>query len=271
MVQYSVHEQCFLILTIALWGKCVHHSEDSYPSEGHSERKLWIRCSKLCAPTLRLLPANTSNAAGGAICARGQQVRRKSKNKRHSQPDDVESPALWVTMTSLLIFSFRRGGGAGGWGEKRRLLSRGPWELQVGRPGVVQQGFRSPYSCSQGPAVGLQRVLGQVGHRVALGGADANGNIRSSFLPMPPPFPNEFCIPPPPWGHMGWLKNSINGASLSFIISTLTSWMSASKFGTDKSLPKDFLSENNGLNGPFDKWLRFHFLLPLSSNYFSLF
>ena len=47
--------------------------------------------------------------------------------------------------------------------------------------------------------------------------------------------------------------------------------MSASKFGTDKSLPKDFLSENNGLNGPFDKWLRFHFLLPLSSNYFSLF
>ena len=198
MVQYSVHEQCFLILTIALWGKCVHHSEDSYPSEGHSERKLWIRCSKLCAPTPRLLPANTSNAAGGAICARGQQVRRKSKNKWHSQPDDVESPALWVTMTSLLTFSFRRGGGAGGWGEKRRLLSRGPWELQVGSPGVVQQGFRSPYSCSQGPAVGLQRVLGQVGHRVALGGADANGNIRSSFLPMPPPFPNEFCIPPPP-------------------------------------------------------------------------
>ena len=47
--------------------------------------------------------------------------------------------------------------------------------------------------------------------------------------------------------------------------------MSASKFGTDKSLPKDFLSENNGLNGPFDKWLRFHFLRPLSLNYFSLF
>lgn len=191
-----VHEQCFLVPPIALWGKCVHHSEDSYPSEGHSERKLWTRCSKLCVPTPRLLPANTSNAAGGAICARGQQVRRRSKTKRHSQPDDVESPALWVTMTLLLIFSFRRGGGAGGWGEKRRALSRGPWELQVGRPGVVRQGFRSPYSCSQDPAVGLQRVLGQVGHRVALGGANANGNRRSNFLPMPPPFPNEFCIPP---------------------------------------------------------------------------
>lgn len=47
--------------------------------------------------------------------------------------------------------------------------------------------------------------------------------------------------------------------------------MSASKFGTDKRLPKDLLSENNGLNGAFDKWLRFHFLLLLSLNYFQFF
>ena len=47
--------------------------------------------------------------------------------------------------------------------------------------------------------------------------------------------------------------------------------MSASKFGTDKRLPKDFLSENNGFNGAFDKWLRFHFLLLFSLNYFQFF
>lgn len=60
----------------------------------------------------------------------------------------------------------------------------------------------------------------------------------------------------------------MSGASISLFVPTLTSSMSASKFGTDKMLPKDFLSENNGLNGAFDKWLRLHFLLLLSLNYF---
>ena len=87
---------------------------------------------------------------------------------------------------------------------ERRLLSRGPWELQVGRTGVVQQGFRSPYSCSQDPAVGLQRVLGQVGQWVvwevlmlmATEGA-AFGQCHLPFL---------INLHPPWWGHMGCLK-----------------------------------------------------------------
>ena len=155
------HEQCFLILTIAFWGKYVNHSEDSYPFEGHSERKLRTRYSKLCVPTpdcCLLIPAMLleglfvpeANRLGEVAKTKGFPTQRMS----NLQPCELPRPH------SLFSPSEEEEEPEDG---ERRLLSRGPWELQVGRTGVVQQGFRSPYSCSQDPAVGLQRVLGQVG------------------------------------------------------------------------------------------------------------
>lgn len=59
-----------------------------------------------------------------------------------------------------------------GMGREEKGTEQGSWELQVGRPGVAQQGFSSPYSCSQDPAVGL-RSPGAGRSPSALGSADA--------------------------------------------------------------------------------------------------
>lgn len=135
--------------------------EVTYLLEDHSDRKLWIRCSKLCAPTPRLPLASTSDATGGVVCIRGQQVRRRSKKEGLSDQEDDESPALWVTRTLLLILLFRKGGGARDWGERRRTLNRGHFELQVGKLGWPRQGFKSCCSCCQTQLWGYKMFAGR--------------------------------------------------------------------------------------------------------------
>lgn len=77
---------------------------------------------------------------------------------------------------------------------------KGTEQGSLGAPGGKARsgsaGIQQSLQLQSRSSCGARGVLGQVGHRVALGGADANGDRRSSFQPMPPPFPDEFCIPP---------------------------------------------------------------------------
>lgn len=77
-------------------------------------------------------------------------------------------------------------------GEKRRVMM---WALGApgsGKARVAQQGFSSPYSCSQDPA-GATGILGQVGHRVALGGA-MNGDTEGEAFSQCHLLSDRVCI-----------------------------------------------------------------------------
>lgn len=66
------------------------------------------------------------------------------------------------------------------------------WE---GRLEIAPEGVQESLQLLQDPAAELPGLLGQVGPPVVLGGADAHGNRKRSFLPTRHPFPNEFSFP----------------------------------------------------------------------------
>lgn len=128
-----------------------------------------------------------------AVCTRDQQSRRRSKSEGLSHQEDSDSPALWVTMTSLLIFLLQERWRSQGLRREEKGTEQGdPLELQEEKPGVALAVLQESLQLQSESGCG---VLGQVGHRVFLRGADANGNRRRSFQPMRHHFPNEFCIP----------------------------------------------------------------------------
>lgn len=110
-----------------------------------------------------------------------------------SSQEKNEQPALWVTG---LNFSPLRKEGKLESGEEKRgtvhQVHRGSrWE---GRLRIAPLGVQESLQLLRNPVAELPGLLGQVGPLVVLGGADAHGNRKGSFLPMRHPFPNEFCI-----------------------------------------------------------------------------
>ena len=166
--------------------------EVTYLLEDHSDRKLWIRCSKLCAPTPRLPLASTSDATGGVVCIRGQQVRRRSKKEGlsfWSRGWWIPSPVSYKDFTPYSPLQERRSQGLG---REEKDTEQGTLWAPSGKVRVAPAGVQELLQLLSDPAVGLQDVWGQVGHWVVLGDAGGDGNSQNSFWPMRPPFLMNF-------------------------------------------------------------------------------